>query len=181
MYTGEKVRLREYRREDLALKLSYVNDPEVINGLVADVPYPLTLAEEEKWFEDISGTSDTYKFAIETLEDKKYIGGCSINNVDWKNSVATIGIFIGDKSYRGKGYGADAMKVLLRFVFLQMNINKMRLTVYSFNKSAIAMYEKMGFKVEGVLRKEIYRDGEYHDKIAMGMLKEEYLASNSKH
>jgi RimJ/RimL family protein N-acetyltransferase len=175
MYTGEKVRLREYRKEDIALKVSFVNDPEVIHGLVADTPFPLTLHEEEEWFESISGTQDTYKFAIEALENGRYIGGCSINDVDWKNSVATIGIFIGDKNYRGKGYGADAMGVLLKFIFLQMNINKVRLIVYSFNKNAIKMYEKMGFKVEGILRQEMYRDGAYHDKIAMGILREEFL------
>lgn len=180
MYTGEKVRLREYRREDLLLKVSYVNDTEVVHGLVADIPYPLTLHEEELWYEAISGTKDTYKFAIETLEDQQYIGGCSINDVDWKNSVATVGIFIGDKNYRGKGYGADAMRVLLRFIFLQMNLNKIRLIVYSFNKSAITMYEKMGFKLEGILRQEIFRDGQYHDKLAMGILREDYLSNPAK-
>jgi len=175
MYTGKKVRIREYRKEDISLKLSFINDWEVMHGLVADTPYPLTLHEEEKYFESISGTADTYRFAIESLEYKKFIGGCSVNDVDWKNSVATIGIFIGDKNYRGKGYGKDAMIVLLRFIFEQMNINKIRLIVYSFNQSAIKLYEKVGFKVEGVLRQEMYRDGKYHDKIAMGILREEYM------
>lgn len=174
MYTGEKIRLREYRREDIPLKQGFVNDFEIVRGLIADIPYPLTLHEEEKWFEALSGTKDTYRFAIEELEDEKFIGGCSINDVDWKNSVATIGIFIGDKNYRGKGYGTDVMWVLTEFIFQQMNINKIRLIVYSFNKSAIAMYERIGFKVEGVLRQEIYIDGRYHDKIAMGLLREEY-------
>ncbi|MCX7711455.1 MAG: GNAT family N-acetyltransferase [Clostridia bacterium] len=175
MYIGEKVRLREYRKEDIPLRLSFINDPELQKYLVADTPYPMTLREEEKWFESISALGDTYKFAIETLGDKKFIGGCSINDVDWKNSVATVGIFIGDKDYWGNGYGTDAMKTLVSFIFSQMNINKIRLTCYSFNGRAIKSYEKCGFKIEGVLRQEMFKDGRYHDKIAMGILREEFL------
>lgn len=170
MYTGQKIRLREYRKEDLPFRLIYINDPDMLKNLVSDTPYPMTLREEEKWFESISALGDTYKFAIETLEDNKFIGGCSINDVDWKNSVVTVGIFIGDKSYCGKGYGTDAMRTLTSFIFEQMNINKIRLTCYSFNDQAIKSYEKCGFKIEGILRKEMFKDGKYYDKIVMGLL-----------
>lgn len=176
MYTGKKVRLRAYRREDIPLRLSYINDCEVQRNLVSDIPYPLTLHEEESWFESISALQDTYKFAIETLEDNHFIGGCSINHVDWKNSVATVGIFIGDKAYRGNGYGTDAMNVLMSFIFKQMNINKIRLTCYSFNIQAIKCYEKCGLVTEGILRQEIFRDRQYYDKVAMGILREEYFS-----
>jgi RimJ/RimL family protein N-acetyltransferase len=176
MYMGEKVRLREYRKEDIPLRIKYINDPELQKYLVSDTPYPMTLHEEEKWFESISALGDTYKFAIETSEGCRFIGGCSINDVDWKNSVATVGIFIGNKEFWGKGYGTDAMTTLISFIFAQMNINKIRLTCYSFNDRAIKSYEKCGFKVEGVLRQEMFKDGKYHDKIAMGVLREEFLA-----
>lgn len=175
MYEGQKIRLREYRVEDIPLRLTYINDPEIARNLTPEVPYPITLHEEEKWFQSITAISDTYRFAIETFEDNKFIGGCSINDVDWKNSVATIGIFIGSRDHRGKGYGADAMKVLIDFIFMQMNINKIRLSVYSYNEPAIRCYERCGFKIEGVLRQEIYKDGKRYDKISMGLLKEEYL------
>lgn len=179
MYEGKKVRLREYRKGDIPLKLAYLNDPEIITNLTPDVPYPMTLHEEEKWFESITSVSDTYKFAIETLADNKFIGGCNITGVDWKNSVATVGIFIGGSENRGKGYGSDAMKVLMDFIFMQMNINKIRLTVYSHNQSAIKCYKKCGFKVEGLLRQEVYRDGKYYDKISMGLLKADYLKNKA--
>lgn len=178
MYTGEKVRLREYRREDINIRLSYINDPEIEKLLVAETPYPVTLNEEEKWFESISAFKDTYRFAIETIEDSEYIGECSISNVDWKNSVAAVGIFIGKKKFWGKGYGKDAMKTLISFIFMQMNINKVRLNVYSFNERAIKCYEKCGFKTEGILREEMYRDGKYYDTIAMGILRKDFLNSS---
>jgi RimJ/RimL family protein N-acetyltransferase len=177
MYSGKMVRLREYRKEDIPMRLSYINDPELQKYLICDTPYPMTLHEEEKWFESISALGNTYKFAIETLEETKFIGGCSINDVDWKNSVATVGIFIGNKDYWGKGYGTDAIITLDSFIFTQMNINKVRLTCYSFNDRAIKSYEKCGFKIEGVLRQEMFKDGKYHDKIAMGILREEFFAA----
>jgi RimJ/RimL family protein N-acetyltransferase len=90
--------------------------------------------------------------------------------------VAVVGIFIGDKNYWGKGYGTDAMSVLVKFIFEQMNIHKVKLNVFSYNERAIKSYEKCGFKVEGVLRQEIFRDGKYYDEIIMGLLKEEYSA-----
>jgi len=174
MYTGQKVRLREYRKEDIEKALHYMNDSETKRFLSPGIPYLYTLEDERKWFENISAAKDIYNFAIETLEDEKYIGGCGLNSIDWKNSVAVVGIFIGDKKYWGKGYGTDAMKVLIKFVFEQMNIHKVKLNVYSFNERAIRSYEKCGFKVEGVLRQEIFRDGRYYDEMIMGLMKEEY-------
>lgn len=128
-----------------------------------------------KWFEGCSALKDTYSFAIETLEEHKYIGGCGVNSVDWKNSIVVVGIFIGDKDYWSKGYGTDAMQILIKFIFNEMNINKIKLQVFSFNERAINSYKKCGFKVEGVHRQEIFRNGKYHDDIIMGLLREEYL------
>lgn len=174
MYTGEKVRLREYRKEDITKAWEYINDPETKKLLNPRIPFPITLEEETKWFEERSSSKDEYNFAIETLGDEKYIGGCGINAVDWKNSVATVGIFIGDKECWGRGYGTDAMKVLMTFIFEQMNIHKIKLNVFSYNERAIKSYEKCGFRVEGRLRQELFRDGRYCDELVMGILKEEY-------
>lgn len=175
MYTGKKTKLREYRIDDVETVLKYINDPEIKHLMHNDVPYLLTLQDEMKWFEGRSAKKDTYSFAIETLEDGKYIGGCGINTLDWKNSVACVGIFIGDKDYWGKGYGSDAMTTLIKFIFNQMNINKINLYVYDFNKRAIKSYEKCGFQIEGVLRQEVFKNGQYHDDIVMGILRDEYL------
>lgn len=175
MYYGEKVKLRAYKREDVPLACEYMNDSEIKAHLVTDVPYPLTFDEELKWYEGLSNSKGTYNFAIEDLKTGKYIGGCGINEANWVSRTATIGIFIGDKNCWNKGYGTDAMKVLMKFVFQQMNMNKIKLYVFDFNIRAKKCYEKCGFKVEGVLRQELFRDGYYYDEIAMGILREEWL------
>jgi len=72
-----------------------------------------------------------------------------------------------NKNYWGKGYGTDAMKVLMKFIFEDMNMNKIRLSVFSFNERAKRCYEKCGFQVEGILKKEIFKEGKYYDEIIM--------------
>lgn len=171
MLIGKQVQLREYRSTDAEKAQNYLNDFEVTRLLTPGIPFPYTLEDEKQWVSSQSAMKDLYNFAIETLEDGRYIGGCGINHLDWKNSIATVGIFIGDKSLWGKGYGTDAMKLLISFIFEQMNINKIKLNVYAFNERAVKCYEKCGFVKEGTLRQEIYRDGRYYDVYVMGLLK----------
>jgi len=174
MYEGKMVRLRAHKREEMSLAKEYMNDYEVRKNIQPGRPYPYTLKDEYKRYEGISGMKDNYTFAIETLEGK-YIGGCGVNDVDWKNSKVVVGIHIGDRCCWGKGKGTEAMRLLIDFVFNEMNINKINLRVYSFNKRAIRCYEKCGFIKEGVLREEIFRGGEYHDEIVMGILRRKYI------
>lgn len=166
---GKLVRFRAYRREDIPVVYEYINDPELKRFLMPGIPFPMRLEEEYKWFDSQSAFGDTYNFAVESLKDRSYAGGCGINSVDWKNRYAIIGIFIG-KPYWGKGYGTDSIKVLQRFIFEEMNLNKVFLKTYSFNERAISCYQKAGFKIEGVLREQIFRDGRYYDEVAMGIL-----------
>jgi len=171
---GKLVRLREYKQSDVELAYKYMNDPEVLLNLGNGIPYPMILEKEQEWFDSQIKSKDTYSFAIESLEDGIYIGGCGINWYDWKNGTAEIGIFIGNQQFREKGYGTDAMKVLIDFIFNQTNINRIQLSTYSFNERAYKTYLKCGFKEEGRLRQRIFRNGKYHDEILMGLLREEY-------
>lgn len=168
MYYGEKVCLRAYREEDIPKATAFVNDEELKKLLVTNIPFPMTLWEEEEWIKSQKSNQDgSYNFAIEDIETKKYIGGCGIQEVNWLSRVATVGIMIGDKEYWGKGYGTDAMKVLMNFIFNKMNIRKIRLSTFSFNMRARKSYEKCGFEVEGILKDEIFKDGKYYDEIIM--------------
>lgn len=175
MFTGKKVKLRAYSSEDTLKAQAFINDPEIKHLLHPGVPFPLTFEDEKKFVEGMSAFKENYSFAIDTLEGD-YIGGCGLNSVDWKNRVGVVGIFIGDKSYWGKGYGTDALKVLIAFIFNEMNLNRIELTVYDFNERAIKSYKKCGFVEEGRLRQSLYKAGAYHDQIVMSILKDEYLA-----
>lgn len=180
MLKGKLVRLREYRDEDIKTAQSYVNDAETVSSLVFTVPFPYTYWDEQKAVGKISALNDEYYFAVETLEDGRFIGGCGIKALDWKNSRLEVGIFIGDKRLRGKGYGTDAMRVMVAFIFNEMNINKIKLQVLAFNKGAIRSYEKVGFREEAILKDEVYRQGSYHDVVVMSIFSRDYFKMDDR-
>lgn len=137
--------------------------------------YPISRYQEEKWMErTLDQSKERNKiFAIETKEGV-YLGGIGLHNISWENGNAEAGIVIGKKEYWNKGYGTDAMIVLLDFAFNQMNLHRVYLKVYAYNNRGIKSYEKCGFKREGILRHDRYANGKYHDTIIMGILKDEF-------
>lgn len=180
MYKGKLVKLRAYKEEDIELATKFINDEETKKLLCIGIPFPMTKWEEESWVKSKKVNDNfTYDFAIENLDNSKYIGGCSINECNIKNRNCTIGIMIGDKDCWGKGYGTDVLNVLVKFIFEELNMQKVKLSVFGFNHRAKACYTKVGFKEEGILRKEIFRNGKYHDEIIMAIFREEWESKNN--
>jgi RimJ/RimL family protein N-acetyltransferase len=169
---GKKIRLRAIERSDIPAFVRWFNDPEVIQYTATYMP--MSQAQEERWFEAQLEERDRFIFGIETL-DGRLIGNLGLINIDWKNSHALLGIVIGEKEYWGHGYGTDAIMALLGFTFKQMNLHRVHLTTYEYNKRAIRCYEKCGFKLEGRMRQAHFYDGQYYDELAMGILREEFL------
>lgn len=103
------------------------------------------------------------------------IGSISIHNIDHLNRNAFIGIFIGEAEHRGKGYGAEAIRLLLAYGFKTLNLHNIMLTVHADNCAGIACYKKVGFREVGRLPEWTFKDGRYTDKIYMGILAREFL------
>lgn len=173
--TGKKIRLRAIERSDIPTFVRWFNDPEVRQYLAMYMP--MSQAQEERWFEAQLEQRDRFIFGIETL-DGKLIGNLGLINIDWKNSHALLGIVLGEKEYWGQGYGTDAITAVLGFAFKQMNLHRVHLATYEYNKRAIRCYEKCGFKLEGRMRQAHFYDGQYHDELVMGILREEFVAND---
>ncbi|MFQ6014718.1 MAG: GNAT family N-acetyltransferase [Anaerolineae bacterium] len=171
MIQGNKVRLRAIEREDLSRFVRWLNDPEVVQYLTIYTPF--SMAEEERWFERQLEDDSSTILAIETL-DGTHIGNVGLHKIDWKNSHAELGIFIGEKEYWDQGYGSDAVMAMLNFAFNEMNLHRVSLGVYAFNKRAIRCYEKCGFRHEGTEREVVFKNGNYHDHLIMGILRHEF-------
>ena len=176
MIQGQKTILRAIEREDLPIFVRWFNDPEVRQYLAMYMP--MSMAEEEKWFERQLEDQDGRIFAIET-EDGVHIGNIGLHSFDWKNRKAFLGIVIGEREYWGQGYGSDAIRALLGFAFSEMNLHRVYLTVYDYNERAIRCYERCGFQHEGRLREARFSDGRYHDELMMGVLRKEFEAGQS--
>jgi RimJ/RimL family protein N-acetyltransferase len=174
MIVGKKVRLRAVERSDVPLFVRWFNDPEVLRYLAMHLP--MSRAAEEKWFEAQLGDKSGHVFVIETLEDGVPIGNLDLHDIDGRNASAGCGISICEKEYWDQGYGSDALRVLLGFAFLELNLQRVYLQVFHFNKRAIRCYERVGFHHEGRLREARFVEGRYVDEVVMGYLREEWLA-----
>ena len=118
--------------------------------------------------------NDMHRYAIVLHEQDVLIGSVSIHNINHLNRNAFIGIFIGEEECRGKGYGTEAVRLILNYGFMTLNLHNIMLTVHADNSAAIACYKKVGFREEGRLREWVYKDGIYVDKIYMGILAHEF-------
>lgn len=117
-----------------------------------------------------------FGFGIKTIADDTFIGICTLEPPDWRIRKALLGITIGETDYWGQGYGTDATLIMLRYAFLELNMNRVELGVFDYNTRAIRAYEKIGFVHEGARRQCLYRDGEYHDIFHMAILRAEWEA-----
>lgn len=172
MISGKRVRLRAIERGDIPTFLKWLNDPQVQRYL-GRTPFPLSFAEEEKWFERQLNDEKSRIFAIET-EKGVHIGNIGLHEIGYKDGKAALGIMIGEKGYWGQGYGSDAIKALLRFAFEELNLHRLYLSVFDFNKQAIRCYEKCGFRQEGIVRESVFRHRRYQNEILMGILRHEF-------
>lgn len=176
MLHGEKVLLRAIQSIDLRRQWEFNNDLEfeLLGG--GDPPEPQALERlEAEWAERVHrGGRDGMNFAIEA--DGLYIGTCGLFGVDATARTCEVGIGIGDPAYRGRGYGRDALRVLLDYAFRLRNFRKVWLRVNGDNARASATYRACGFVEEGRLRRHVWSAGEYVDLVYMGLLREEWRA-----
>ena len=115
-----------------------------------------------------------YLFGIRGLEDDKLLGFVDLSRPSHSGNC-WVGIGLGERDHWGKGYGTDAMRVALRFGFMELNLQRVTLNVFDYNSRGVRSYEKAGFEVEGRVREFILRDGVRHDIIYMGILREKWL------
>ena len=177
MIYGDSIRLRAIERRDLPRFVEWLNDPEVIQGLLFYLP--MSLAEEEGWFENmLKHPASEHPLVIEIHEGNEWvmIGNCGVHNIDWRCRSAEVGIVIGDKRVWNHGYGTQAMKLLLKHCFETLNLNRVALDVYENNIRAIRSYEKAGFTQEGRKRQAMYKDGQYLDILKMSILRQEWIS-----
>ena len=133
---------------------------------------------EERWFESMleAHGKERYLFVICRLDDGVAIGNCGLFDINYVDGNAGIGITIGEKHLWGQGYGTDAMNALVDFGFGQLRLERLWLEVYDFNTRARRSYDKAGFTLEGVERRAVYKQGEFHDVQLMSILRDEWAA-----
>lgn len=169
---GEKAYLRPVDQEDVDRFVRWFNDPEVRINLSSS--FPLNRIREREFVEKLYRDERDVVLAIVVKEGDQHIGVAGLHGIKLPNRNATFGIAIGEKALWDKGFGTEAARLILDYGFRQLNLHRVTLWVYSTNRRAIHVYEKLGFKEEGRKRESEYRDGTYCDDVLMGILKREW-------
>jgi RimJ/RimL family protein N-acetyltransferase len=181
MITGKNVELRPVSLEDHKRTYHWRNDEETArwdagSGLYrySHVPLEQLEASYEKDIRTID-KREVGEFSIYTVgDDARHIGSIGYRNLDIVARRCVVGLGIGEKELWGKGYGTDALKTLINYLFKTMNLRRIQLDTWSGNTRAVRAYEKCGFVIEGRLRDDAFIDGKYYDTIVMGLLREEF-------
>jgi len=163
---GERLYLSPMNKDDVEIFTKWLNDKETTKYL-PHYHQVITLAAEQEWLD--KPVSNGQHYAMVTNDDV-LIGSIGLMEINHMNRTATLGLFIGDKEQRGKGYGTEAIRLLIEYGFNTLNLQNIMLTVQTDNEQGIACYKKVGFKEFGRRSKCNFRDGKYIDLIYMEIL-----------
>lgn len=136
--------------------------------------FPLSVDSLKEYIDKFNNDKDNLLLGIFLKKSSKHIGNITLHQISWRDRHAEIGILIGDKKSRGKGYATEAIRLVADHAFNKLNLRKLYTGMVKGNEASKRAFEKVGFKVEGVLRKHFYLNGEYLDCYRMGLLKSEY-------
>lgn len=169
---GERIYLSPVSMDDVEIFTKWLNDLEVTDYIGRSSALQ-TLEGEKDWVQNQVKNAE-YLMTIVTTDNDQAIGNISLVDINNLNRTAVLGILIGEEEYRSKGYGAEAIKLLLDFAFNYLNLNSVSLTLLEGNERAKKCYEKVGFKEFGRQRECIYLNGKYYDRIFMDILASEF-------
>ncbi|WP_394136704.1 GNAT family N-acetyltransferase [Cytobacillus oceanisediminis] len=170
--SGKDIALGAFNGEDIKKIIQWYTDEKIMRNLDALPVKPKQETEIKKWLDESS--QDTFRFAIRLKDTNELIGYAEINGILWPHRTGWITIAIADESKWGKGYGKEAMQCLIRYAFMELNLHRLQLTVFSYNSRAVSLYESLGFQREGSFRDFLERDGSRHDMYLYGLLRPEW-------
>jgi RimJ/RimL family protein N-acetyltransferase len=172
-FEGDLVALGPLRRESIPQYLRWMNDFATTRTLGVQ-PRPMTLEQETAWYEQAATNENEHKFSIIERSSGRVVGNCGIFDVQLPHRRAEVGILIGEPDARGRGYGTEAMRLLVDYAFTAAGMHSLMLWVYEFNPAARRCYEKVGFREVGRRRESRWFNGRYWDEIAMDILASEF-------
>lgn len=170
---GPRVRLDAATAEDAVQVALWHRDGAFLRHLDAEPAHPTgadTVAERWQAIRAAGG----FPFAVRTLTDEpRLVGLVALDELLWPQRGAWLAMEIAPPDW-GQGYGREALSLLLRFAFDELNLRRLSLTVFSYNDRAIRLYERLGFQREGVFREFLVRDGRPYDMLLYGLLEREW-------
>lgn len=168
----EEITIRKFEEKDIPNKVKWINDNN--NNSYLHYNLPLTIKETTNWYKNIKNMQSRYDAIIEYKNIP--VGVIGLINID--KCKGEYYITLGERNYKRKGISYIASKKIINYGFTELGLNKIWLCVDSDNIAARNLYEKLGFKLEGILRKDIYFKGKMIDRCMYGIIKEEWSETN---
>ena len=165
-------RIHKLRMKDVDGLMTWVNNKEVI-GRFAKFDHVVSKEEAKEFINKINASPNDLSFTIET-KDKEYLGNIGIHEINWSKKTGRLAVIIGNKKHWGEGYAQEAILRILEVAFKKYGFNKIWLKVFEQNEKARHVYEKCGFKNEGVLSEKYSLKGNYFNLIKMSITKQEW-------
>lgn len=167
--TGEKIRLRLMNADDTEQIVRWRNNPRVRNNFIYQKPF--TREGHENWVRTMVDTGKVVQFIIEDLAEGQAVGSVYFRDIDKEHAKAEYGIFIGEDSSVGKGFGSEAAQLAVLYGFEELGLHKIFLRAFADNAGAIRSYEKAGFVKEGYFKDDVCIDGRFKDLVFMAIIK----------
>lgn len=174
LLAGKDVKLKPLTENDLSVMTQWYHDPGSLRQLDALPAFPRTQEALAEWVKNSQKPQRDYLFGIFLQENERLIGYIELDGILWNHGSCGASYLIGEQAQRGKGYAAEALQLALKFAFHELNLYRITLTIFSYNKVSIALAEKLGFVREGAFREHISRDGQRYDMLLYGLLRPEW-------
>jgi RimJ/RimL family protein N-acetyltransferase len=171
MLADDLIYLRKLEESDLDRTWHWVNQPDIYSAI--GILAPITMTAQRRWFEEIDSSDSKIVFAICLHDGDQHVGNVSLDQIDYRHRNARLAIFIAEPGRRGQGIGTRAMHLLIEYAFDLMNLHRLYCKTTAGNPAVISFYERLGFKIEGCLRKHEYIAGQYVDKIILGIVRKD--------
>lgn len=170
---SNNIYLRALELEDYKVSIRWRQDDEIWD-LLGGPKYFVSESYEKKWVENAINSSTDIRLAICVKETDKYIGNVYITNIDTINRTCCSHIFIGDKSCWGKGFATQALLLVLSYIFRERNMNRVEAKVLEHNTASLKLHQKCGYKIEGLLRNSVFKNGFYRNQYILAILSSEF-------
>lgn len=177
---GARVQLRPFEEEDAPTLANWINDPEIRRFLM--VRFARSVKDEKEWIASLSPKENPRNlgFAIELRQDRRLIGSIGMHMIDWIHRRAMTGFFLYPESMRGKGYGTEAMNLLLDYGFGELGMQSLWAMVFEGNEASCRSLLKQGYTRSGLFRKAYLVTGQWTDTVYFDILREEWEALRSQ-
>ena len=178
LFEGQLVRFAPPDADrDAELVSKWTHDPEYLRLLSTDIAKPLSPGQIKKQYEELDKDAEkhnAFNFAIRLKEGDRLIGSARLYRIEWTHGTASLQIGLGDRNDRGKGYGTEALQMLLRYAFDELNLYRLAAVTAEYNTGALRFFERAGFSEEVRRRQAVQRDGKRWDVLMLGLLRDEW-------